>query len=103
MKNNKICICLALLTGMMASLDAQAIDLNAGDYDPAPAGTTIANLYLQDGLYNSLYIGSSKLPGRNRLHTEFGAVSLQHYLNVGGLLTMPLVIVPFGQASETVE
>lgn len=93
---------MALFTSIMLSPYAQAIDLNAGDYDPAPAGTTIANLYLHNGLNDSLYSGSTNVPGTNKLHTQIGIVSLQHYMDIGGVLALPLVLLPFGRISETV-
>ncbi len=86
----------------MLSPCAQALDLSAGDYDPAPVGMTVANLYLDNGLYNRLYNGSHLVPGTNKLHTQIGIVSLQHYVDIGGVLAVPIVIVPFGQISETV-
>ncbi len=102
MVNQKKFKLLAIFTSMMLSSYAQALDLNAGDYDPAPAGTTIANFYLQNGLHSSYYNGNNAVPGRNRLHTEIGIVSLMHYMDIGGKLAVPIAILPFGQASSTV-
>lgn len=102
MVNQKKIKLLALLTSILLSPYAQALDLNAGDYDPAPAGTTIANFYLQNGVYNSLYNGDQKVPGSNKLHTQIGIVSLMHYMDIGGKLAVPVALLPFGQLSRTV-
>lgn len=102
MLNKKIGASVALVICGLVSSSTHALDLNAGDYDPAPAGTTIANLYLHNGLHNSLYIDNNALPDRNRLHTQIGIVSVEHYMNIGGMLAVPLAILPFGQISETI-
>ncbi len=99
---HKLNLRLALLISMMVSSYAQAIDLNAGDYDPAPAGTTIVNLYLKNGLSDHLYSGDSSVPGRNRLHTEIGILNLEHYIDINGMLAVPLILLPFGHISGTV-
>ncbi len=80
---------------------AQAVDLDAGDYDTAPAGTTLGLLYLQDGQYNSLYQGSHKAPGNNGLNTDFGIARLVHYTDIGGVLTLPQILIPFGHETCT--
>ncbi len=98
----KLSATIALISSMLVTPHLYALDLNAGDYDPAPVGTTIGNLYLQNGLSDSLYSGSTRVPGKNSLHTELGIVSLQHYYDVGGFLVVPLIIQPFGRVSETI-
>jgi hypothetical protein len=102
MINQTLSASVALFICMLISPMTQALDLNAGDYDPAPVGTTIGNLYWQNGLYNSYVNGSTSLPGRNREHAQVGIVSLQHYVDIGGYLAVPIVIQTFGQASSTV-
>lgn len=102
MINQKIYTNAVLLSCTLLCSNAQALDLNSGDYDPTPAGTTIGNFYLQNGLSNSYYNGDNELPGRNRLHTQLGIVSLMHYMDIGGKLAVPIVILPFGQGSSTV-
>ena len=102
MLNQKKFKFLALCISMLLSPYAQALDLHAGDYDPAPAGTTIGNLYLQNGLSNSLYSGSHAVPGTNKLHSQIGIVSLMHYMDIGGKLAVPIAILPFGQGKSTV-
>lgn len=102
MINQKLFTTFALFTSMTLSSYTHALDLNAGDYDPAPAGTTIGNLYHQNGLYNSLYSGSHAVPGVNKLHTQISIVSLMHYMDIGGKLAVPVAILPFGQGSSTV-
>lgn len=75
---------------------ARAIDLDAGDYDTAPAGTTAALLYLQDGEKDGLYSGSTKEPGDNKLDADIGIARFVHYTTWLDHLVQPQVLVPFG-------
>lgn len=102
MINQKNFTTLAIFTSIFISPYTQALDLHAGDYDPAPAGTTIGNLYLQNGLHNRLYNGDNPVPGSNKLHSQIGIVSLMHYMDIGGKLAVPIAILPFGRGSSTV-
>jgi len=95
-------LALGITLTTLAASSAHALDLHAGDYDPAPAGTTITELYLQNSLSSGLYLSGNSVPGRNRLHKEIGIVSLQHYVDIGGTLAVPIVLLPFGRVSETV-
>ncbi|AXI02226.1 transporter [Aquirhabdus parva] len=76
---------------------AQAIDLDAGDYDTAPAGTTAGLLYLQHAERGSLYSGSDKVAGHNELDSNIGIARLVHYTDISGILTLPQILLPFGQ------
>lgn len=96
MSNRKLLISAALAISAAISPLANAIDLDAGDYETAPAGTTLGLLYLQDGQKNSLYSGSTKVAGHNGLNTDIGIARLVHYTDIGGILTLPQILLPFG-------
>lgn len=76
---------------------AHAIDVDAADFVPAPAGTTIGLLYLQAAQRDSLYAGGNRVPGDNRLDSQIGIARLLHFTS---LANMPLglnVLLPFGR------
>lgn len=86
----------ALAFSSILSTSAQAIDLDAGDYDTAPAGTTAGLLYLQHAERNALYNGSNKVPGNNGLDSDVGIFRLVHYTDIGGLRVLPQFLLPYG-------
>nr|WP_174506993.1 transporter [Acinetobacter sp. Marseille-Q1620] len=86
----------AFLLSVLA-LQAKAIDVDAGDYDAAPAGTNLLLLYLQHASRDSIYAGSKKQPGNPQLDSNVGILRYVHYTNIGGFLAAPQVLLPFGQ------
>lgn len=85
---------LALSLGMASATPAAAVDLDAGDYDPAKPGTTLALVYLQHAERDELDFGGQKVPGDNRLNTDVGIFRLVHYVSIGGLTVAPQILVP---------
>lgn len=76
---------------------AHAIDVDAADFVPAPAGTNIGLLYLQAAQRDSLYAGGNRVPGDNRLDSKIGIARWLHFTS---LADMPLglnVLLPFGR------
>ena len=73
---------------------AHAVDLDAGDYDPAKPGTTLALVYLQHAERNEQDVNGDKVPGDNELNTDVAIVRLVHYVDIAGLTVAPQVLVP---------
>lgn len=85
------------LLALCASMPAHAIDVDAAEYQPVPPGTNLALLYYQHVDRNELYSGGQRVPGDNRLDSDIGIFRYLHYMSVGGFLTAPEVLVPFGR------
>jgi hypothetical protein len=79
---------------LLASTPAAAVDLDAGDYDPAKPGTTLALVYLQHAERDEWRIDDEKLPGDNRLNSDVTIVRVVHYVDIGGVTVAPQVLVP---------
>ncbi|AVT02809.1 transporter [Paracidovorax avenae] len=78
-------------------LSAWAIDVDPGDYVPAPAGTTVGLLYYQHAQRDRLYAQGRQVPIDARLNSDVGILRLVRYMNVGGLTVAPQVLLPFGR------
>ncbi|GAB3625817.1 hypothetical protein PTE30175_04060 [Pandoraea terrae] len=85
------------LAALGLSMPARAIDVDAAEYQPVPPGTNLALLYYQHVDRNQLYSGGQRVPGDNRLDSDIGIFRYLHYMNVGGFLTAPEILVPFGR------
>ncbi len=88
----------ALLAATLAlSPLTHAIDLDAGDYDTAPAGTTLGLLYAQHAERDALYNNSHKVAGDNGLDSDIGIARLVHYTDIAGIRVLPQILIPFGR------
>jgi len=81
----------------MAPMAAQAIDVDPGDFVPAPEGTTAGMLYLQHAGRDRLYAQGRQAAGDPRLDSEIGIARLVHYTRIGGLTVGPQILLPFGR------
>ncbi|THF65959.1 transporter [Pseudothauera nasutitermitis] len=81
----------------LAPLAAHAIDVDTGDFVPAPEGTTAGLIYYQHAERNKLYAQGRQVAGDHRLVSDVGIARLVHYTKVGGLIVGPQILVPFGQ------
>lgn len=87
----------ALLLAAMVPMAAQAIDVDVGDYVPAPAGTTAGLLYYQHAERDRLYAQGRQAVSDPRLVSDIGIARLVYYTTVGGLALAPQILVPFGR------
>lgn len=88
---------LVLLGATLSSRPANALDLDAGDYVPAAAGTTLGLLYLQYAERNDLYRDGDRLADSPGLDSQIGILRLVHYTDLGGYRVAPQLLVPFGR------
>ena len=88
-----------LLLGALLSWGrpAQALDLDAGDYVPAAADTTLGLLYLQYAERDHLYRDGDKQAGSAGLDSQIGILRLVHYTDLGGYRIAPQILLPFGR------
>ncbi|WP_343590594.1 transporter [Paracidovorax wautersii] len=87
----------ALLLAATAPMAAHAIDVDAGDYVPAPDGTTAGLLYYQHAGRDRLYAQGRQAVADPRLVSDVGIARLVHYTRIGGLAFAPQILVPFGR------
>ncbi|MBJ7220807.1 MULTISPECIES: transporter [unclassified Brenneria] len=92
---------LGLLMAALAPLSAQAIDVDAADFVPAPAGTTAGLLYLQHAERDRFYAQGRETLRDPRLVSNVGIARLIHYTDVGGLTVAPQILVPFGRLAAS--
>ncbi|MCQ4345950.1 transporter [Pseudomonas stutzeri] len=88
---------LLLGSGLSCSRPANALDLDAGDYVPAAAGTTLGLLYLQQAERDHLYRDGHRLAGSPGLDSQIGILRLVHYADLGGYRVAPQILLPFGR------
>lgn len=73
----------------MLPLPGWVIDVDPGDYVPAPPGTTVGLLYAQHATRNQLYAGGVRASLDPRLDSDVGILRLVHYTAVGGINDAP--------------
>lgn len=78
-------------------LPAHALDVDPGDYTVLPAGTKLAVMYYQHAQRNATYANGNKAPGNNRLDSDIGLFRAVTYMDVGGYIIDPQIILPFGK------
>lgn len=94
---NKLTALSTSLLLSVISISSYAVDLDAGDYDTAPAGTTLALLYLQHANRDKLYSGSQQASGNNELTSNIGIARFVHYTDIAGYRFAPQILIPFGK------
>ena len=90
-------VLLGLLAATLSPVWAWALDVDAGDFVPAPDGSTVGLLYVQHAERNRIYAQGQRAAGNPRLVSDVGIARLVHYANVGGLTVGPQILVPFGR------
>ncbi|MFL1480835.1 MULTISPECIES: transporter [Pseudomonadaceae] len=86
---------LALAAGLAGQ--AQAVDVDAGDYTALPEGTTLGMVYYQHAERRSLYADGHKQPLRAGLDSDIGILRGVHFMKLGGFTIDPQFLLPFGQ------
>lgn len=85
------------ITSILLSNHLYALDVDAGDYDTANSGTSLALLYLQHNERNSLYGSSKKLNDNIGLDSNIGILRFVHYTKINNTLIAPQILIPFGK------
>ncbi|KQW00052.1 transporter [Rhizobacter sp. Root1221] len=89
-------IALALFMSM-TSLQAHAIDIDAGDYTALPEGSNVAVVYAQHAERNRLYANGAQVPGNNGLDSDIGVFRAIHFMKIAGFTVDPQLLLPFGR------
>lgn len=99
---SQIMLRLTAATAMAAALlaasgPARAFDVDAGDYQAAPPGTTLALGYYQYATRSRLNVdGGRNITKDTRLDSHVGIARFVHYVNIGGFTVDPQILIPFG-------
>lgn len=88
---------LAIMAALLPLTPAWAIDVEAGDYTPAPAGTTLGLLYYTHTNADSLYVNGQRQSLEAGLTTDVGMARLIHFMKLGDYIVDPQVLLPFGR------
>lgn len=81
----------------LASTSANAIDVDAGDYEAAAPGTNVGLLYLQQASRNESYTNGNRNAGDNGLDSSIGILRAVHFTTIGGMTADPQILIPFGR------
>lgn len=87
---------LSLLCAFYAQF-SYAIDVDAGDYLPAPNDTHVGLLYLQNAEKDTLYQNQGKLKGDYELVSNITITRYVYYTQLKNFTVAPQILIPFGQ------
>lgn len=76
---------------------AAEIATDPGDYQALPAGTSAGVLYIQHTEHDTLRSDGKTVPVDAKLRTDIGLARYIHFMEIGGFIADPQVIIPFGQ------
>ncbi len=86
-----------LLANAVLSPLAYALDVDAGDFEVAPAGTNLFLVYYQHAVRDEVYVDGGRLPGKPRLTSDIGILRGVHYMKLGPYTLAPQILLPFGR------
>lgn len=92
----------ALVAALLAAAaPAQAFDVDAGDYQAAPPGTSLALGYYQYATRSRMNVdGGPKYTKNTSLDSNVGIARFVHYVNIGGFTVDPQILIPGGALSD---
>jgi len=73
-----------------------ALDIDGGDYTPLPAGTNMALLYYHHSHADNAYAHGRGVGGSTHLSQDIGTLRMIHFMEVGGYIIDPQLLLPFG-------
>ena len=94
-------VAIATVMAVLFSLQAHAIDVDAGDYEALPPGASVGLLYTQFAQRNTLFAQNTKVAGDNGLDTSIGILRYVKFIDIGGLTVDPQILLPFGEVKAT--
>ena len=101
MKNTRLKPALLSLSLSCAALTSTAqaaqVATDPGDYAPLPAGIDLGILYLQSFENDEFYVNGQQVENGPTLSADIGLLRWVHYIELGGFIIDPQVILPFGQ------
>lgn len=97
-KSSALLLAASLLSGTAQSAE---IATDPGDYTPLPEGVNLGILYGQYATSDAAYADGDKVPAEAGLDTTIGLARFVHYMDIGGIIVDPQIIVPFGKVELT--
>ena len=97
-KASALLISTTLLPGVAQSVE---IATDPGDYTPLPGGVNLGILYGQYATRDAAYADGDRIPAEAGLDTTIGLARLVHYMDIGGIIVDPQIIIPFGKVELT--
>lgn len=88
-----VATCLAIIISFAISGNARAVDVDAGDSTPMPAGTDLGLLYYQHVERREFYKDGHKQPGNARLDSDIGILRAVHFMKLGQFTIDPQVLL----------
>ncbi len=76
---------------------AAQVATDPGDYSPLPAGIDLGILYLQSFDNDEFYVDGKQIENGPTLGADIGLLRWVHYMEIGGFIIDPQIILPFGQ------
>lgn len=88
-----------ILASVIYSSSALSAEIatDPGDYTPLPAGVNLGLLYGQYATRDTVYADGDEVPVDTGLDTTIGLARFVHYMDIGGIIVDPQIIVPFGK------
>ena len=97
-KQRFLCLATATIASLLLSSgNANAVDIDAGDYTALPPGTNLAMGYYQFATRDSLYSDGDKAPINARLDSHIGILRGVHFTEIGGYTVDPQFLLPVGK------
>ncbi|MDO6709734.1 transporter [Aliiglaciecola sp. 2_MG-2023] len=78
-----------------SNLFAAQVNTDPGDYRPLPDGYNLGVLYYQDTSLDTFYVDGYEIADGPTLSTNVGLARFVHYMEVGGFVIDPQVVLPF--------
>ena len=92
---------LGVLACVLASSNALAVDVNAGDYTALPAGTNVAAWYQQYSRAERFNADGAPDSQRDTgLKSNISILRLIHFMDIGGIIVDPQILLPFGHVYD---
>jgi len=92
---------LGVLACVLASSNALAVDVNAGDYTALSAGTNVAAWYQQYSRAERFNADGAPDSQRDTgLKSNISILRLIHFMDIGGIIVDPQILLPFGHVYD---
>lgn len=92
-----------VLLCMHSSLFAAGVNSDPGDYKALPAGTNLAVAYYQHLKADNVYANDKKVVNNLGLTLDIGMLRYVKFIELGGLLMNPQVVLPLAKQRNSLE
>lgn len=96
-------LCTSALFSISSSVFAAGVSADPGDYKALPAGTNLAVAYYQHLTADNVYANDNKVVDDLGLTLDLGMLRYVRYMEIGGLLMDPQVVLPFAKQQNSLD